>query len=209
MLSESQLSALTDLFHHGADDASAALSRWLERSASVSIDAVAQLPLAGATGELGHGERPVCCCAMQLSGAVTGHLLLIVDDAGGLALADLLLQRPVGESSEWGEVEKSAALETANIIGCAYLNALARSLPAGGTGQDAELLPSPPQFVRDYAESVLQFALMDQAMASDMVFLTRTAFRIEDAPIGCSLLFVPGADCLRALCELLPDGSDY
>lgn len=204
MLSESQLAALTELFHHGSDDASAALSRWLDRPARISIDAVEQLPLSEATSELGDPERPVCCCAMSLTAPLAGQLLLVLDDASGLALADLLLGLEIGTAEEWGDVERSASLETANIIGCAYLNALTRCFPQASDGDGPELLPSPPQFARDYAESVLQFALMDQAMASDTVFLTRTAFRIKDAPVSCSLLFVPSADCLAVLRELLP-----
>lgn len=202
MLSESQLAALSELFRHGSDDASAALSRWLNRPARISIESVEQLPLSEATNELGDPERPVCCCAMRLQGPLAGQLLLIADDSSGLALADLLLGQPIGTATEWGELERSASLETANIIGCAYLNALARCLPAAGADAP-ELLPSPPQFARDFAESVLQFALMDQAMTSDMVFLTRTAFEIEGAPVNCNLLFVPSAECLRALRESL------
>jgi chemotaxis protein CheC len=203
MLSESQLAALTELFRHGSDEASAALSRWLDRPARISIEAVEQLPLTEATNELGDPERPVCCCAMRLSGPIAGQLLLIVDDASGLALADLLLGQRIGTATSWGELERSASLETANIIGCAYLNALTRCLPVPAE-RPAELLPSPPQFARDYAESVLQFALMDQAMTSDVVFLTRTAFAIQDAPVSCNLLFVPSADCLTVLRSLLP-----
>lgn len=201
MLSDSQLAALSELFRHGSDDASGALSRWLDRPARISIESVEQLPLTEATNELGDPERPVCCCAMRLSGPLAGQLLLVADDSSGLALADLLLGQPIGTADDWGEVERSAALETANIIGCAYLNSLARCLPAADNAP--ALLPSPPQFARDFAESVLEFALMDQAMSSDVVFLTRTAFAIEDAPVNCNLLFVPSAACLSVLSELL------
>ena len=48
--------------------------------------------------------------------------------AAGLALADLLLGRPAGSGTAWGEVEESATLETANIVGCAYLGAIAAAL---------------------------------------------------------------------------------
>ena len=35
----------------------------------------------------------------------------------------------IGTATEWGELEQSAAMETTNIVGCAYLNALAAHLP--------------------------------------------------------------------------------
>ena len=203
VLTDQQLTALTTLFRHGSDDASLALSRWLSRPSQVSIEQVEQVPLSEATDVLGHADDAVCFCAMTLSGLVTGELILSFDDASGLALADLLLGNRIGTATRWGEIEQSAALETANIIGCAYLNTLARCFPEKDA-QSPELVPSPPKFSRDFPEALMEFALMNQAMASDTVFLTRTEFRIEGAPVNCNLLFVPDAHCLATLREMLP-----
>lgn len=201
-LTDQQLAALTTLFLKGAEEATRALSLWLCRPARLSIEEVEQVPLAAATAALGDGDKPTCFCAMSLVGRLTGELILAFDDASGLALADLVQEKKIGSSAEWGEIEMSAALETANIIGCAYLNALAPAMPeAGGAGQT--LLPSPPRFARDFTESLMQFALMSQAVVSDYVFLTQTEFQVENAPIRCQLLFVPDAASLSVLQELL------
>ena len=203
MLSDQQLTGLTIVLRHGEDEASAALSKWLGKPARISVEQVEQLPLAVATAVLGSPEAPICSCAMAMRGRITGQLILVFDDASGLALADLLLGNPVGASSVWGELEQSAALETTNIIGCAYLNALVHFIRARD-GAASELVPSPPRFVRDFAESLMEFALMNQAMASDFVFLTRTEFSIEGAPVNWNLLFVPDAESLATLQEMLP-----
>ncbi len=202
MLADHQLALLTTLFRHGSDHASLALSRWLGRPSQISIEQVEQIPLGEATAVLGEAESPVCFCAMGLKGRVSGQLILAFDDASGLALADLLIGNQFGTSTAWGELEQSAALETANIIGCAYLNSLARAFPEKEV-ESGDLLPSPPKFARDFPEALLEFALMNQALDSDVVFLTRTEFRIEDAPVNCSLLLIPDAECLSALREML------
>src|SRR5262249_897705 len=160
-LTAQQLSGLTALFRRGSEDASAALSRWLARKARISIEQVEQMPLGEATAVLGDGEGHVCACCMMLAGPLTGELILAFYDPSGLPVADLLLERPVGTAAQWGEMEQSAAMETANIIGCAYLNALARSIPESGANA-GDLLPSPPRFVRDFAASLMEFALMNQ-----------------------------------------------
>jgi len=206
MFTDSQLEQLTTLFQRGADDASDALTRWLDRPARVSVNQVEQIPLSAASGALGDPEQPVCCCIMGLTGRVTGQLILANSDASGLQLADMLLGRQVGTSTGWTEYERSAALETANIVGCAYLNALFRSFAVADADEE-ELLPSPPRFVRDFADAVLQFALMDQATNSDIVLLTRTEFHIEQSPVDCSLLLVPDAHSLEALRDALPSNS--
>jgi chemotaxis protein CheC len=191
------LTTQTDVFQHAAVEASSALSKWLGRPTTLSINKVSVLPLQKAVGMLGSADAPLVACAMQITGAFTGLLVLACDDASGLSLADMLLDRPPGNSQEWGELEQSAVIETANIIGCAYLNTVSvpdhphLGKPAAAA---APLMPSPPWFVRDYAAAVMQSILMAQASVSETIFLTHSDFLIEGSPTTCSLVFVPAAD---------------
>ena len=201
VLSEPQLDVLAQLLHGGASDASTALERWIGKSTSIIVDSVEQLPLSEATSVLGMGDEPVAFCVAAMGGRLTGQLILAFDDASGLMLADLLLGQPKGTAAGWGEMETSAALETTNIVGSTYLNTLARTLPAGsGT---SELLLSPPRFSHDFAESLIEFALMGQIVASDNVLLARARFRIDDNPVAWTMLLVPDARSMSTLCELL------
>ena len=201
VLSEPQLDVLAQLLHGGASDASTALERWIGKSTSIIVDSVEQLPLSEATSVLGMGDEPVAFCVAAMGGRLTGQLILAFDDASGWMLADLLLDQPKGTAAGWGEMETSAALETTNILGSTYLNSLARSLPAGsGT---SELLLSPPRFSHDFAESLIEFALMAQIVASDNVLLARARFRIDDDPVAWTMLLVPDAQSMFTLCELL------
>ena len=177
------------LFARAADQASTALSKWLGRPTRITIRDVRSVPLEHAVSLLGPVDMPLVACAMRIAGAVDGVLMLACDDTSGLALADLLLGHAAGVGRDWGDLETSALVETANIIGCAYLNALAESAADGAE----TLLPSPPWFARDYAGAIMETAVLPQAMLADEVFLTHTDFTIEDAPITCSLLLVPVA----------------
>ena len=201
MLTREQLHLLTNYLRIGAADASIALSRWIGRNALISVERVEQLDLQQATSVMGESEEPVTACIMAMKGHVTGQLIMMFDDTSGLSLADILMDHAPGTATVWGELERSAALETANIIGCAYLNAISRLLRDGHASH--EILPSPPRFHQDYAQSLLQFALMNQAMASDAVFLTETQFSIEDSPANWVLLFIPNAECLPNLEAIL------
>lgn len=205
MLDPLQLSQLHRLFGAGAEQASMALSRWLDRPAQITVERVEQLPLNLATDVLGDAETPVAACVMQLQGGLAGLLILAFDDASGLGLADLLLGQPAGTAQAWGEIERSAAQETANIVGCAYLNALSRL--AGGQGEG--LLPDPPRFVRDYPQALLEFALMNQASHGDVVFLTETRFHIDGSPAQWNLLLIPDNPSVMRLRRWLPhqDGA--
>jgi chemotaxis protein CheC len=205
-LTEQQLDSISMIVRFGATDASRALSSWLGREVRVSLDRLQQVSLEKATELLGPVDAAVCACCMQVSGGVNGWLLLGFDDASGWMLCDALLPRET-KSSEWGELEVSAAMETTNIVGCAFLNALSQIFPQpefiAGSNDSTSWIPTPPVFVRDYAAAIMQFALVDQACAFDQVFVTQTEFSIDGTPVGWRLLLVPDAESLDRLSRSL------
>ena len=205
-LSNSQLARLTEALHLGANEASQAMAVWLNTPSLVEFDSVDQLPISAAPDLLGGADQTLCFCTMEITGSLTGQIVLSFDDASGLSLSDLLLDRPIGGADNWGEVETSAALETANIIGCAYLNSLANDLtPTGGEG--LTLLPSPPVFRRDFAESLLQAVFLGQAVASDFVVAARATFQIRGERLNWSMLFVPDAPSMVHLREWMDQNA--
>lgn len=173
-------------FHSAAALASDALSKWLSRSVQMTIRQVDAMPLEQAMSLLGEHEGTICGCAMGITGSLPGILVLLCDDAAGLALAAMLLGREPSPDDTWGELEESAVVETTNIIGCAYLNAM-----ADATDADTAAMPSPPWFLRDFAPAVMESIVMAQPLIDETVFLTRTEFSIAGSPVRCSLVFVP------------------
>jgi chemotaxis protein CheC len=196
-LNEGQRRLLEAVFERAAENASQALSIWVDRKIQMAVTAIDEVDLAEASELLGPSDALVAACAMGLSGRLACEVLLVFGDEAGLALADLLLRQPVGTSTDWGELEVSAACETANIVGCALLNSLAAHLPSAAG--DEPLVPSPPTFRHEFAGSLLEFALMSQAMQSDRVMLARSLFTADGRALNWSLLYVPGGPVFEAL----------
>ena len=194
-MTERNQTMIEEAFHRGAEDGSAALAKWLGRPVTLSVDRLEALPIASAASVLGSGDEPVCGCAMGISGAVSGLLLLAAEDVAALSLADTLLEQPQGSSTTWGELERSAVIETANIVGCAYLNALCSILTPEN---DVGILPSPPIFLRDFPAAVMEAALMEQPHLGDTVLLANSEFLISGTSFRCRLVFVPDAAGLQA-----------
>ncbi len=204
ILSESQRRLLAAIFERGAEDASASLSKWLAHSVRLTVSEVDEIDLSETAELLGPADQVVAACVMDLRGRLTGQLLLVFQDRSGLALADLLLRQPEGTAKTWGEMEQSAAMETANIVGCAYLNSLATHLPVvSAPTPSGAFVPSPPRFRHEFAGTLLQFAVMDQAMRLDRLLLVRTRFEAEQTELDWSLLLVPTGQALVELSESL------
>jgi chemotaxis protein CheC len=135
----------------------------------------------------------VTSVVLTLEGSEGGTLLLMFDEASGRHLAATLLNRQVSNDPEWSEAEISALNETGNILGCAYMNALTRLV-------DVELVPSIPYFLHDFGASVLEQALMAQAISMDKVLICNTQFHRGDEDLNWKVIFVP-SDRLRAKLE--------
>ena len=141
-------------------------------------------------------------CLMEMQGSLTGHMLLAFDDASGLAVADLLLRRQEGTADAWGDVERSCIMETMNIAGSAYLNGIARDL-SERSGQTIELIPTPPIFMRDFTESLLETAFLDQAVAGNDVVFALARFDLSGRPLRWTFLLIPDPASLQRLSEIL------
>ena len=72
-----------------------------------------------------------------------------------------------------------------------------------GFADSGKLIPSPPQFQRDFAEALLQFSLMSQLMASDTVFLTQSRFHVNETKLDWTLVLVPDGPSVAKLNEVL------
>jgi chemotaxis protein CheC len=215
ILTDVQRQLLRIIFDRGAEGASQALSKWLAEEVHLAVSEVELIELEQAAELLGPAESVVTACIMGLTGRLTGSILLVFEDRSGFALLDLLLHQPVGTTTTWGELEQSGAKETTNIVGCAYVNALASHLPGidlTEAGQadlpriiGGELVPTPPIFVQEFAGSLLQFALMEQAIELDEVLLIHSQFRADRQALNLNwtLLFIPSRESLHVLAVLL------
>jgi chemotaxis protein CheC len=179
-----RLQLLHQLFAAATHEASAAMCRWTDGLVTLALDEVRETPLDEVCQLLDVGDDLLAMVVLSIPAEIGGELVLAFDSASGRRLAGYLLHREPTEGLDWDALDKAALEETGNILGCAYLNAIARLI-------DAELVPSPPLFLHDYAASVLQQALMTQIVDSDKLVLCRTVFRREGELLDWQVFFVP------------------
>ena len=179
-----KLDVLRQLLASATHDASAAMCRWTDGLITLSLDEVRELPLEEVCPALSLGDDLLTMVVLSLEGEIGGAMILTFDDVNGRQLASALLGMPVNDQPQWSELEKSALTETGNILGCAYVNAITRLI-------DHELIPSAPYFIQDYGASVLQQALMVQAVTCEKVLVCRTGFHREGEDLNWRVLFVP------------------
>lgn len=194
------LRILQQLLSAATHDASAAMCRWTSGLITLTLDEVRQVPLEEVSSQFEMANDLLTMVVLNLDGEKGGQLILAFDEQSGRKLAASLLNREVCTDPEWTSLEISALNETGNILGCAYMNALTRLI-------DTELVPSPPYFMQDFGASVLEQAVMAQAMTSDQVLVCNTRFQRDGEDLDWNVFFVPTQglretmeDALQSVC---------
>lgn len=179
-----QLHVLQDLLKAATFEASSAMSVWTGGEISLTLDCIREIPLEMISEEFDLGMDLMTMVVLTIEGDAGGTMILSFDEENGRQLAASLFNQPMETGDDWSDLEKSALMETGNILGCAYFNAIARLL-------QCEFVPSPPDFLQDYGLCVLEQALMEQAMTSSDVMICQTTFLKGAEKLNWHILFIP------------------
>lgn len=194
------LAALYQLFSAATRQASASMARWTSGDVSLTLDRVVEVPYEEVANEFEVANEYVTMIVFTLTGEYGGYFILTFDEENGRSLAASLTQNEINKDPEWTELEKSALSETGNILSGAYFNEITRIL-------DIELVPSTPFFMQDFGGSVLQQAIMPQAMVREQVLICETRFEKGRQRLNWNVLFVPDG-CLHDKMATTLESSD-
>lgn len=190
-----RLQVLEQLFSLATRDATDAMCRWTNGQVRLSLDELREVDLVEACTALGMDDQQRTMVALDIEHVLGGQMLLAFDEVDGRRFAADILGEAAPPEGPWTEMEKSVLMETGNILGCAYMNALARVLKL-------DLIPSPPYFMQDYAAAVLEQIVQRQALTTDRLLVCRTRFQRSGEELQWQVLFIP-TDALRQKMESL------
>ena len=182
-----QLDALREVANIGAGHAATALSQMIGQTIMISVPTINVSRLEDIPPQVAAPEEPVAAVLMHMLGDLTGRTLLVFPKPTAVRLAELMLRRAQGTSTELGEMEQSAIKEAGNILSSAYMNALSDFM-------GMMLLPSPPQLAIDMSSAVLTTAYLQFGTDKDYVFCVESEFFMHDV-----------GEKLRGFFLLLPD----
>jgi chemotaxis protein CheC len=193
-----QLDALREVANIGAGHAATALSQLTKRTIMIAVPEIAVTRIDDVPELMGDADAPVAAVLMHMLGDLTGRMLLMLPEPDARLLCDLLNRREIGTTGVFEELEQSSIKEAANILGGAYMNALADFM-------GMMLLPSVPSLVIDLAGAVLTTAYLNFGHDRDFVLCVQTDFEFKD--VGQTLtgqfLLLPDLASLKAIFDAI------
>lgn len=189
-----QPSPLVGLLSAATANASLAMQQWTGHDVCLTLDNLLELPLEEATASLDVHDEPLSMVVLSIDEAFGGQLILAFGEQEADSLARSLVGVEDTATSEGTALKESALMETGNILGCAYVNAIANIV-------DHQLVPSTPYFVQDYGSSVLSQALVEQAVDGGNAVVCHTRFMCDGKELHWNVFFLP----TRKLRQVLED----
>jgi chemotaxis protein CheC len=186
-LKPDQLDALREVANIGAGHAATALSQMTGSTIMITVPKIFVTKLEEVSEQLNSEEEPIAAVLMHMMGDLTGRTLLVFPQPTAVRLAELMLRRPQGSSTDLGILEQSAIKEAGNILAGAYMNALSEFM-------GLMLLPSPPSLVIDMSAAILTTTHLQFGSDKDEVVSVETEFMLREAH-----------EQLRGFFLLLPD----
>lgn len=196
-LDAKQIDALREVANIGAGHAATALSQMTDARISVSVPHLQIARLAEIPDLLSEADSVVAAVMMHVLGDLSGRTLLVLPRDSGARLAEILLRRPAGSLTVFGELEESALKEAGNILCAAYLNALSDFM-------GLVLLPSVPRLVIDLFVPVLTTLYDEGRGEQEYVFSLETKFKLENGEaVGGHFLLMPNLESLQVILRAL------
>jgi len=195
-LAPSQMDALREVANIGAAHAATALSEMTSRRVGIGVPTVSVAALGAIAEVLGQGDEPLLLARVRASGDFNGGLVIAFTEPAAGELTDMLLGRSSPGNCWLDELGVSAIKEVGNVLGAAYVNALASM-----TGWSIPI--STPDLV--YSRADWAVSLLSLESQADCAICLETCFRVEGAATevrGHVVLF-PKLDVLEKLLEVI------
>ncbi|MEO8539353.1 MAG: chemotaxis protein CheC [bacterium] len=181
---EDLISTLTMVAKDGAYRAGRGLSGLMGQEIQIHVPHVRSGTKADTCDAVGGEETVVLGAYLSISGDITGHVMLLFPVERALECVDLMCGQPIGTTKEPDELSESAIGELGNIVGSAFVNALADYA-------NLILHPSPPTVIHDMAIALVETIYAEVLSQGGDVVIMDAIFEDHSGRTAGLLLLAP------------------
>jgi chemotaxis protein CheC len=188
-----RLDALREVVNIASGHAATALSQLTRRRIMISVPELAVAGLTEIPTLLGYRER-VVVIAMRILGDINGHLVFLLLERDARMLSELLTRRSAGVEGSFDPLAQSSLMETGNVLGGAYANALA-------TITKRSVMLTVPAFGIEPPDDILRREREQGPVGASLALCLETTLSVDDAGprFDGHILLVPSAASLEII----------
>ena len=195
-MNELGLDILKEIGTIGGGNAATALSSMLNSQVTMAVPSVKILDYNAALGSLGDPEELVAAIFVEMSGELSGIMLLILTKEFSDEVLFRMLGKVDSDFLELEEIDSSVLMETGNIVISSYITAMA-SL----TNVNVEL--SVPQLAINMVGGIMSAPMSLMGQHSDRIMMITGQFTIDGKALDSEMLLLPDVESLNVLMKKL------
>ncbi|MBN2458031.1 chemotaxis protein CheX [Candidatus Woesearchaeota archaeon] len=175
-------------------NAAQALSKMINSDVKVNFLTLTMKP----SDELKSLSDDMLLSACEITGDMSGSILMAFMRENGLSLIDMLMYQNIGTQKEINEDAIGVITELTNVVGGAYLSSLANRL-------SCRIFPSPPIFFSDMKDfnDKIQLKIQDD---TGNIFLIKTVMVINSINLESNFYFMLNRESLDGMLKVLNEG---
>lgn len=191
-----QLDLLKEIGTIGSATAATALADMVAEKVEISVPEVNVVPLEQISSVLKGVERQFFVLDMEIKGDSSGRIFLLLSPEDARFLASALLGMPKEEIKFEDDMFKSSLREACNILGGAYVSALANMT-------SMTIMTSIPSMAMDMVGAILDFIFIQIAQDSEEALVIKTDMQVKGLSLEALFLLFPTTDSLAKIFDIL------
>lgn len=172
-ITEIHLDALREIGNIGTSHAATSLSTLVSNPINITVPNIKLIQISNISGMLNDSMMVGLLLELKNADSSIGYLYNLFPVSSALRIIDKLMGMEMGTTKELDEMGQSAIMEVGNIISSSFCDAVAELL-------GITILPTPPNFVCDMADSILENTIVEISMMADNAIIFRTDMADEE-----------------------------
>ncbi|CAJ37655.1 chemotaxis protein CheW [Methanocella arvoryzae] len=166
-ITEIHLDALREIGNIGTSHAATSLSTLVNIPINITVPDIKLVQISNISGMMSETMMVGLLLELKNAEASVGYLYNLFPAPSALRIVDKLMGLEIGTTKELDEMGQSAIMEVGNIISSSFCDAVAEFL-------GITMLPTPPSYVCDMADSILENTIVEISMIADDAIIFRT-----------------------------------
>ncbi len=195
-LTFTQLDLLREIGTIGSATAATALAEMVAERVEIAVPQVSLVPLENLSTVLASADKLYFVMDMEIKDDIDGRIFLLFSPDDARFLASVLLGKPKEELDFKDDIFKSALKEVCNMLGGAYVSALADIT-------NLTILTSIPSLALDMVGAILDFIFIQIAQTSEEALFIKTDLQVKGLSMEGLFLLFPSSESLQKIFNVL------
>lgn len=195
-LSPIAIDALQEIGNIGSGNAASSLSAMLGKPITMNVPTIHVMDYQAVIDEIGGPEQILTALLVMFRGDIKGMMMFMLDNKFAEIVVNTFMGKENIDVIQMDETDSSAVKEMGNIMGGAYLSALAAMA-------EFTVEMDPPSLTVDMSGALMNAPMVMLDDVGDKVLFIDDGFKIDNINVDANILLIPEMESLDILMKKL------